>query len=262
MLIQKIQQIMINTEQQNDMPSNNVDQQETDKFSALAHQWWDPTGNFRPLHDINPLRLDWIEDILGGAGSIKGKTVVDIGCGGGLVSEGLASRGNDSSAITGIDMADKPLKIARLHALESNITAPRLEYLLTTAESLAQTRPNSCDAVTCLEMLEHVPNPASVIDACAKLAKPNAPIFFSTLNRNPLAYATAIVGAEYVLNFLPKGTHDYNKFITPAELAQMARAAGLRVESIRGMDYNPFTHVARWSSHPWVNYAVLCYKNS
>lgn len=240
---------------------NNVDHQETEKFSALAHQWWDSQGSFRALHDINPLRLDWIEDVLGGTGSLKGKIIVDVGCGGGLVSEGLARRGDDQTRVTGIDMADKPLKVARLHALEVNIGVPRLEYLLSTAESLAQSRPNSCDAVTCLEMLEHVPEPASVITACAELAKPNAPIFFSTLNRNPLAYAAAIVGAEYILGLLPKGTHDYKKFITPAELAYMARAAGLRVESIRGMDYNPMSHVARWGSRPWINYAMLCYKN-
>jgi 2-polyprenyl-6-hydroxyphenyl methylase / 3-demethylubiquinone-9 3-methyltransferase len=248
------------TDTQTHTHNNNVDRTETDKFSALAHQWWDPTGNFRPLHDINPLRLDWIEEVLGGTGSLNGKTIVDIGCGGGLVSEGLARRGDDATRITGIDMADKPLAVARLHALEMNLASPRLTYTLSTAESLAQARPASCDAVTCLEMLEHVPEPASVIAACAALAKPGAPIFFSTINRNPLAYATAVVGAEYVLKMLPKGTHDYNKFITPAELARMARAAGLRVEQVRGMEYNPFSHVARWGSRPWVNYAVLCYK--
>ncbi len=230
---------------------HNVDTQETDKFSALAHRWWDLTGEFRALHDINPLRLDWIEQTLGG---LKNKAVVDIGCGGGLVSEGMARRG---ASVCGIDMADKPLAVAKLHALDSGVT---VDYQLSTAEDLAKNRPTSCDAVTCLEMLEHVPNPASVVAACAALAKTGAPIFFSTINRNPLAYATAVVGAEYVLNLLPKGTHDYAKFITPAELAKMARDAGLRVEQIRGMEYNPFSHIPRWSTRPWVNYAMLCYK--
>jgi 2-polyprenyl-6-hydroxyphenyl methylase/3-demethylubiquinone-9 3-methyltransferase len=231
--------------------NSNVDTEETDKFSALAHRWWDLTGEFRALHDINPLRLDWIEHTLGG---LTGRAVVDIGCGGGLVSEGMARRG---AVVCGIDMADKPLAVAKLHALDSGVT---VDYQLSTAEDLATQRPASCDAVTCLEMLEHVPNPASVVAACAALAKPGAPIFFSTINRNPLAYATAVVGAEYVLNLLPKGTHDYAKFITPAELAKMARDAGLRVAQIRGMEYNPFSHVARWSTRPWVNYAMLCYK--
>jgi 2-polyprenyl-6-hydroxyphenyl methylase / 3-demethylubiquinone-9 3-methyltransferase len=230
---------------------NNTDPQELSKFSALAHRWWDLTGEFRALHDINPLRLDWIESTLG---SLKHVTAVDIGCGGGLVSEGLARRG---ATVTGIDMADKPLAVAKLHSLDSEVS---VDYQLCTAEELALHRPASCDLVTCLEMLEHVPDPASVVAACATLAKPGAPIFFSTINRNPLAYATAVVGAEYVLGLLPKGTHDYAKFITPAELAKMARDAGLRVEQIRGMEYNPFSHVARWSKRPWVNYAMLCYK--
>ncbi len=229
----------------------NVDTQETDKFSALAHRWWDLHGEFRALHDINPLRLDWIEHTVGG---LTGKQVVDVGCGGGLVSEAMARRG---ALVCGIDMAEKPLAVAKLHAVASGV---QLEYHLSTAEQLAEQRPASCDAVTCLEMLEHVPNPASVVAACAALAKPGAPIFFSTLNRSPLAYAAAVVGAEYVLGLLPKGTHDYAKFITPAELAGMARAAGLRVASIRGMHYNPFSHTASWTPTPRVNYAMLCYK--
>jgi 2-polyprenyl-6-hydroxyphenyl methylase / 3-demethylubiquinone-9 3-methyltransferase len=241
----------MNTSSQAATCTQNVDTQETDKFSALAHRWWDLTGECRALHDINPLRLDWIEHTLGG---LTGRAVVDIGCGGGLVSEGMARRG---AAVCGIDMADKPLTVAKLHALDSSVT---VDYQLSTAEELATQRPASCDAVTCLEMLEHVPNPASVVAACAALAKPGAPIFFSTINRNPLAYATAVVGAEYVLNLLPKGTHDYAKFITPAELAKMARDTGLRVEQIRGIEYNPFSHVAWWSTRPWVNYAMLCYK--
>jgi 2-polyprenyl-6-hydroxyphenyl methylase / 3-demethylubiquinone-9 3-methyltransferase len=231
---------------------SNIDPSELAKFSALAHRWWDVSGEFRALHDINPLRLDWIESTLGG---LTGKQAVDIGCGGGLVSEGMARRG---AVVTGIDMADKPLAVAKLHALE---THTEVDYQLSTAEALASARPASCDVVTCLEMLEHVPDPASVVAACAALAKPGAPVFFSTINRNPLAYAMAVVGAEYVLNLLPKGTHDYAKFITPAELAKMARDAGLRVERIRGMDYNPFSHVARWSERPWVNYAMLCYQS-
>jgi 2-polyprenyl-6-hydroxyphenyl methylase/3-demethylubiquinone-9 3-methyltransferase len=233
---------------------SNTDPAELAKFSALAHRWWDLTGEFRALHDINPLRLDWIEQTVG---SLKGKHIVDIGCGGGLVSEGMARRGDASTRVTGVDMAEKPLAVAKLHALESNVN---VDYQLSTAEDLAAQRPASCDVVTCLEMLEHVPNPASVVAACSALAKPGAALFFSTINRNPLAYATAVVGAEYVLGLLPKGTHDYAKFITPAELAKMARDAGLRVERIRGMEYNPFSHVARWSERPWVNYAMLCYK--
>ena len=170
------------------------------------------------------------------------------------MSEGLATRG---AVVTGVDMADKPLAVAKLHALEAGVT---VDYQQMTAETLAAQRPAAFDVVTCLEMLEHVPDPASVVAACAAMAKPGAPLFFSTLNRNPLAYITAVVGAEYVLNLLPRGTHDYAKFITPDELARMARAAGLRVERIRGMSYNPFSHVASWTAKPLVNYAMLCYK--
>jgi 2-polyprenyl-6-hydroxyphenyl methylase / 3-demethylubiquinone-9 3-methyltransferase len=238
----------------------NVDTQETDKFSALAHQWWNPKGDFKTLHTINPLRLDWIEDTLGGYHSLYGKTIADIGCGGGLVSEGLARRGNEYTQILGIDMAQTPLTVAQLHALEMGISEPQLTYRLMTAESLADERPQQFDAITCLEMLEHVPHPASVVSACAKLAKPNSPIFFSTLNRTPLSYATSVIGAEYVLKLLPKGTHDYQKFITPSELACMAREAGLHVERIMGLDYNPLSHVVRWTARPWVNYVMLCYK--
>ena len=230
--------------------TTNTDPAELNKFSALAHRWWDAKGEFRPLHDINPLRLDWIESVV----ALKGIKAADIGCGGGLVSEGLATRG---AVVTGVDMADKPLAVAKLHALEAGVT---VDYQQMTAETLAAQRPAAFDVVTCLEMLEHVPDPASVVAACAAMAKPGAPLFFSTLNRNPLAYITAVVGAEYVLNLLPRGTHDYAKFITPDELARMARAAGLRVERIRGMSYNPFSHVASWTAKPLVNYAMLCYK--
>lgn len=232
----------------------NTDPAELAKFSALAHRWWDATGEFRALHDINPLRLDWIAQVTGG---LAGKTIVDIGCGGGLVSEGMARRGDAATRVTGLDMAEKPLAVAKLHALESELA---IDYQLSTAESWAASHPARYDIVTCLEMLEHVPDPARVVAACAQLAKPGAPLFFSTINRNLLAYATVVVGAEYVLGLLPKGTHEYAKFITPAQLAKMARDAGLRVDRIRGMEYNPFTHTARWSERPWVNYALLCYK--
>ena len=235
----------------------NTDPAELDKFSALAHRWWDRMGEFRPLHDINPLRLDWIESI---ANPLAGKQALDIGCGGGLVSEGLAVRG---ASVIGIDMADKPLAVAKLHAMETKFNAPYLDvsYRQMTAEAMAAESPNTFDLVTCLEMLEHVPDPSSVVAAAASCAKAGAPVFFSTINRNPIAYATAVVGAEYVLNLLPKGTHDYAKFITPDELARMARAAGLQVAEIRGMHYNPFTHSASWTRRPLVNYAMLCYKS-
>ncbi len=230
----------------------NTDPLELAKFSALAHRWWDLTGEFRALHDINPLRLDWMQAAAGGA--LEGKRWLDVGCGGGLIAEGMARRG---ATVVGIDMADKALAVAKLHALDNEVA---VDYRLSTAEALALAEPASFDAISCLEMLEHVPQPASVIAACAQAAKPGAPVFFSTINRNPLAYATAVVGAEYVLNLLPKGTHDYAKFITPAELTRMARAAGLTVLDVRGMDYNPFTHHASWSPRPWVNYAVACVK--
>ena len=233
----------------------NSDTSELNKFSALAHRWWDTTGEFRPLHDINPLRLDWIEaTVRARLGKFEGLASLDIGCGGGLVSEGLARRG---VLTTGIDLADKPLAVAKLHALEAGIS---INYQLCSAENMAAQQPASFDFVTCLEMLEHVPDPASVVAAAAACAKAGAPIFFSTLNRNPLSYATAVLGAEYILGLLPKGTHDYAKFITPDELARMARAAGLIVADIRGMDYNPLTHRASWSARPWVNYAMLCFK--
>lgn len=239
------------TQPQSHTHSTNADPAELAKFSALAHRWWDLTGEFRALHDINPLRLDWVASVVGG---VAGQRLLDVGCGGGLISEGMARRG---ASVVGIDMADKALAVAKLHALDHDI---RVDYRLTTAEDLASAEPAQFDVVTCMEMLEHVPAPASVIAACAAAAKPGAHVFFSTINRNPLAYATAVIGAEYVLNILPKGTHDYAKFITPAELTRMARAAGLTVLEVRGMDYNPFTHHASWSPRPWVNYAVSCVK--
>ena len=229
----------------------NTDPAELEKFSALASQWWDPHGKFRPLHDINPLRLALIDTASGG---VKGKRAVDIGCGGGLVSEGLARLG---AQVTGVDMAGKALAVARLHALEANIV---VDYREATAEAMAAEMPEQFDVVTCLEMLEHVPDPASVVAACAKLAKPGATVFFSTISRTPKAYATAVLGAEYVLGLLPKGTHDYAKFLKPSELVGFARSAGLQLLEMRGMDYNPFTHVAKWKDDTTVNYLIVCRK--
>ncbi len=230
----------------------NTDPAELAKFSALASQWWDPLGKFRPLHDINPLRLTLIDASSNG---VKGKRAIDIGCGGGLVSEGLARIG---AQVTGVDMASKALAVARLHALESNIV---VDYREATAEVMATELPEQFDVVTCLEMLEHVPDPASVVAACAKLAKPGAILFFSTISRTPKAYAMAVLGAEYVLGLLPKGTHDYAKFLKPSELVGFTRDAGLQLVEMRGMDYNPFTHIAKWKGDTTVNYLVVCRKN-
>jgi 2-polyprenyl-6-hydroxyphenyl methylase/3-demethylubiquinone-9 3-methyltransferase len=229
----------------------NADPAELEKFSALASQWWDPHGKFRPLHDINPLRLALVDIASGG---VKGKRAVDIGCGGGLVSEGLARMG---AQVTGVDMAGKALAVAKLHALEANMV---VDYREATAEAMAAEHGEQFDVVTCLEMLEHVPDPASVVAACAKLAKPGATLFFSTISRTPKAYAMAVVGAEYVLGLLPKGTHDYARFLKPSELIGFARSAGLQLVEIRGMDYNPFTHIAKWTPDTTVNYLVVCRK--
>ena len=230
----------------------NTDPAKLEKFSALASQWWDPSGKFRPLHDINPLRLGLIDEQSGG---IKGKRVIDIGCGGGLVSEGLARMG---AQVIGVDMAGKALSVAKLHALEGNVV---VDYRESTAEAMAAELPGHYDVVTCLEMLEHVPDPASVVAACAKLAKPGAMLFFSTISRTPKAYATAIFGAEYVLGLLPKGTHEYAKFLKPSELIGFTRDAGLLLADMRGMDYNPFTHIAKWKQDTTVNYLIVCRKN-
>ena len=224
----------------------NFDPQELAKFGELAHRWWDPNSEFKPLHDINPLRIGWIDRCVG----LAGKRVLDVGCGGGLLSEGMAALG---AQVTGIDMGEKALGVARLHLLESG---HQVDYRLIAAEALAAEAPASFDAVACLEMLEHVPDPASTVAACARLVKPGGQVFFSTINRNPKAYLFAVIGAEYILNMLPKGTHDYAKFLRPAELARFARTAGLDVEEIIGMSYNPLTKSYRLGSDTSVNYLL------
>ena len=231
----------------------NADPQELAKFSELAHRWWDPTSEFKPLHQINPLRLDWIERLLG-SGGVRGRQVLDVGCGGGILAEAMARRG--AAAVLGIDLADKPLRVAQLHALEAGIE--NVEYREVAVEELAAARPASFDAVTCMEMLEHVPDPASVVRACAVLVKPGGQLFFSTLNRNAKSFLFAIVGAEHVLNLLPKGTHEYAKFIRPSELAQWCRDAGLQLEHTRGMQYNPITGRYWLSDDTSVNYLFAC----
>jgi 2-polyprenyl-6-hydroxyphenyl methylase / 3-demethylubiquinone-9 3-methyltransferase len=225
----------------------NVDPAELAKFSALAHRWWDPTSEFRPLHEINPLRLAHIERLAGG---LKGKRILDVGCGGGILAEAMAAKG---AIVTGIDLADKPLKVAMLHKMETGST---LDYRLISAEDLAAQSPGSFDIVTCMEMLEHVPDPPSTIRACAELVKPGGHVFFSTINRNPKSFLFAIVGAEYVLNLLPKGTHDYARFIRPSELTRACREAGLTVNDLTGMTYNPLTKVYSLGRDVDVNYLL------
>ncbi len=229
---------------------SNVDPSEIRKFEALAHRWWDPEGDFRPLHDINPARLAWIASKV----TLAGARAVDVGCGGGILAEAMAHAG---AVVTGLDMAESPLAVARLHALESRT---EVEYLESTAEALAADRPGIYDVVTCLEMLEHVPDIASTIRACADLARPGGALFFSTINRNPKAWALAVVGAEYVLGLLPKGTHDYARFIKPHELAAAVRAAGLEVVEIRGMRYNPFSRNTKICDDVDVNYVLHALK--
>jgi 2-polyprenyl-6-hydroxyphenyl methylase/3-demethylubiquinone-9 3-methyltransferase len=231
--------------------SVNVDPAEIAKFSALAHRWWDPTSEFRPLHEINPLRLAHIERLVGG---IAGKRVVDVGCGGGILAEAMAAKGAE---VLGIDLADKPLKVAALHRLESGAN---VEYRLVAAEQLAGEMPGAFDVVTCMEMVEHVPDPASTVAACARLAKPGGWVVFSTINRNPKSFLFAIVGAEYVLRLLPKGTHEYAKFVTPSELARHCRAAGLDVRDLTGMTYNPLTRVYSLGRDVDVNYLIAARK--
>ncbi|HNI37075.1 MAG TPA: bifunctional 2-polyprenyl-6-hydroxyphenol methylase/3-demethylubiquinol 3-O-methyltransferase UbiG [Pseudomonadales bacterium] len=235
------------------MAAANVDPSEIAKFEALADRWWDPTSEFKPLHDINPLRCNYIDE----RAPLAGKVVLDVGCGGGILSEAMAQRG---AQVTGIDMGQAPLSVAKLHALESGVT---IDYQQKPVEQLAAEQPAHYDIVTCLEMLEHVPSPASIIRACADLAKPGANLFFSTINRNPKAYAFAIVGAEYLLKLLPKGTHEYSKFIRPAELAGWIREAGLSLENITGMTYNPLIKKYSLSnSDISVNYIVHAKKPS
>ena len=229
------------------MPNANFDPAELAKFSALAHRWWDPTSEFKPLHEINPLRLAHIERLAGG---LAGKRVLDVGCGGGILAEAMAARG---AAVTGIDLAEKPLKVAALHGIE---TGSQVEYRLVAAEALAAEAPASFDVVTCMEMLEHVPQPASIVAACGQLVKPGGMVFFSTINRNAKSFLFAIVGAEYVLNLLPKGTHEYAKLIRPSELARHCRDAGLDVTDLTGMTYNPLTKVYALGPDTDVNYIL------
>ena len=227
----------------------NVDLLELEKFSQLAHRWWDPNSEFKPLHEINPLRLDYIDRLA----HLSGKTVLDVGCGGGILSESMAGRG---AMVTGIYLGDKALKVAKLHLLESG---RKVSYRKTAVEDIARDEPHHYDIVTCMEMLEHVPNPASTVNACAQLVKPGGWVFFSTINRNPKSYLFAIIGAEYVLNLLPRGTHDYAKFIKPSELARMARRAGLDVAELIGMTYNPITKVYALGPDSDVNY-IMAYR--
>jgi 2-polyprenyl-6-hydroxyphenyl methylase/3-demethylubiquinone-9 3-methyltransferase len=226
--------------------TQNVDLSELEKFSALASKWWDPNSEFRPLHQINPLRLDWIDGIC----PLAGQRVIDVGCGGGILAESMARKG---AAVKGIDLAEKSIGVARLHGLESGVA---VDYEVIATEAIADREPEQYDLVTCMEMLEHVPDPSAVVAACAKLAKPGATLVFSTLNRNPKSFLFAIVGAEYVLKMLPKGTHEYAKFIKPSELASYARAAGLELRQLIGMTYNPFTKVYALNRDTDVNYIM------
>jgi 2-polyprenyl-6-hydroxyphenyl methylase / 3-demethylubiquinone-9 3-methyltransferase len=225
----------------------NVDPQELAKFSDLAHRWWDPESEFKPLHQINPLRLEWIASIA----SLAGARVVDVGCGGGILAESMAKRG---AQVKGIDLAQKPLRVAQLHQLETGVE--NLDYEEIATETLAAREPGTFDIVTCMEVLEHVPDPAQTVAACARLARPGGQLFFSTINRNLKAYVLAVIGAEYVLRLLPRGTHDYAKFITPSELAQACRSAGLDVRSVIGMTYNPITKVYALGKDTDVNYSL------
>jgi len=227
---------------------SNADPVEIEKFSQLAHKWWDPQSEFKPLHEINPLRLNYIDRFA----DLAGKTVLDVGCGGGILSESMAGL---KANVTGIDLSDKALQVAKLHLLESG---KQVAYRKIAVEAMAAEQPGQFDVVTCMEMLEHVPDPASVIAACAKLVKPDGWVFFSTLNRNPKSYLFAVLGAEYVLNLLPRGTHDYAKFIKPSELAQSCRHAGLNVTDLIGLSYNPLSKIYALGKDTDVNYMVAC----
>jgi len=230
----------------------NADPQELAKFSDLAHRWWDPTSEFKPLHQINPLRLGWIDATAG----LKGKAVLDVGCGGGILAEAMAALG---ARVKGIDLSDKALKVALLHLYESRL---EVSYDEISAEDLALREAGQYDALTCMEMLEHVPDPASTVRACAQLVKPGGHVFFSTLNRNPKSYVLAVIGAEYILRLLPRGTHDYAKFLKPSELAQYCRAAGLTLKSMLGMSYNPLTKTYALNQDTSVNYLMHCVRDA
>tara|TARA_S200000501_G_C20816274_1_gene740696 strand:+ start:60 stop:752 length:693 start_codon:yes stop_codon:yes gene_type:complete len=229
----------------------NFDQSELNKFNDLAHRWWDPTSEFRPLHEINPLRLEWINSIV----SLKNKKVVDVGCGGGILTEAILKKGAD---VAGIDLSEKALKVANLHSLETGL---KIRYEMISPENFAEKEPNKYDLVTCMEMLEHVPKPESVVKACSKLVKPGGYVFFSTLNRNLKSYLFAIIGAEYILNLLPIGTHDYKKFITPSELSTISRNNNLEIFSTKGLTYNPFTKIYSLNQNLDVNFMLACIKN-
>lgn len=235
------------------MNAPNVDQAELTKFSSLAHRWWDVDGEFGPLHAINPLRLDWID----GIAPLKGQRVLDVGCGGGILADAMARKGAD---VLGIDLAEKSLKVAQLHALEAGTS--QITYRLVAAEALAAEMPDQFDVVTCMEMLEHVPDPASVVQACARLAKPGGWVFFSTINRNPKSFLMAILGAEYVLNLVPRGTHEYARLLRPSELARFCRDAGLDMQQSCGLQYNPISGRYRLSTDTSVNYMLATRKST
>jgi len=230
----------------------NADPAELAKFGELAHRWWDPQGEFRPLHELNPLRLSWIDGLAG----LAGKRIVDVGCGGGILSEAMARMG---ASVTGIDLSEKPLKVAQLHLLESGVN---VEYFKKSAEELAGENPGVYDVVTCMELLEHVPDPASTVAACAQLVKPGGRVFFSTINRNPKSYLFAVIGAEYLLKMLPKGTHDYLRFVKPSQLSRWCRDAGLEPLELKGMTYNPVTNQYRLGEDCDVNYSLCCARNA
>lgn len=237
----------------------NADPAELAKFSELAHRWWDPQSEFRPLHEINPLRLNWLSGLVseGSGKGLHGKAVLDVGCGGGILADSMARAG---AQVTGIDLSTKALKVAQLHALEHPVQGGSVNYREVSAEALAAEAPASFDVVTCMEMLEHVPDPASVVRACATMVKPGGWVFFSTINRNPKSFLFAIVGAEYVLNLLPRGTHEYAKFIRPSELSRDVRQAGLELRATRGMGYNPLTRRYALNDDTSVNYLLATRK--
>ncbi len=232
--------------------TQNADPAELEKFGALAHRWWDPQGEFRPLHELNPLRLGWID----GLAALAGKRVLDVGCGGGILSESMARLG---ATVTGIDLSEKPLKIAKLHLLESGLA---VDYQSASAEEFSVRNREKFEVVTCMELLEHVPDPASTVAACATLVKPGGRVFFSTINRNPKSYLFAVIGAEYLLKMLPKGTHDYARFIRPSELSRWCRDAGLAPLELKGMTYNLLTSQYRLGEDCGVNYSLCCAKNA